>query len=216
MALLSSGLSVAAITLRSVLGQNIAGLDENQISIGSPKQAEDSFSGGHQQLNIFIYNAEFAPYTGDLLPQDSPTVKVFCLLTPFGVADAENNISAGENELRLIGEAIRVLHENPEINLRRKDNSEFAEVQIMMHNISMDDMNKIWSAQGEAAYRISVGCELSLIPVIIDPQGRTDFPPVSEIVVENYSKSVHETDPEAVVSIREPEVVIVRDESDNN
>jgi len=216
MALLSSGLSVAAITLRSVLGQNIAGFNENQISIGSPKQAEDNFSGGNQQLNIFIYNTEFAPYTGDLLPQDSPTVKVYCLLTPFGVADAENSISAGENELRLIGEAIRVLHENPEINLLREDNSEFAQVQIMMNNISMDDMNKIWSAQGETAYRISVGCELSLIPVIIDPKGRTDFPAVSEIVVENYSRSIHETDPEAVVSSREPEVIVVRDESDNN
>ena len=207
MALNPSGLSEAVLALRAVLGEHINGLDENRINIGAPKQTQDELTGSDQQLSIFVYNAQISPNGADIHPMDSPTVRLHCLITPFGVADAEANISAGENELRLMGEVLRVMHENPEITLRRQDNQVYASIQLMLENVDTDQMNKIWSAQPETAYRLSVGCELSLVPVTIDPAQRPGCPDTHEVHIRHYSKSLHETDPEEVVGSRPPETI---------
>lgn len=207
MALSPSGLSEAVLALRAVLGQHINGLDENRINIGAPRQAQDELTGSDQQLSIFVYNAQISPYAGDIHPLDTPTVRLHCLLTPFGVADAEANISAGENELRLMGEVLRVMHENPEITLRRQDGQIYAGIQLMLKNVDEDHMNKIWSAQPDTAYRLSVGCELALVPVTIDPAGRPRCPDTRVVEVRHYSKPPHGTAPQDVVGNHTPEII---------
>lgn len=206
MALNPSGISEAALALRALLGQHISGVAENRIGIGSPKQTEDELTGSDQQLNIFVYNAEMSPYAADVHPLDTPTVKLHCLITPFGVADAEGNISAGENELRLMGEVLRVLHENPEIKLKKAGGEIYAGIQLMLENVDVDHMNKIWSAQGETAYRLSVGCEMALVPVTIEPAGKPVGPDISVIEIRTYSKEAKTTNPQEVVDSQTPEI----------
>lgn len=207
MALSPSGLSEAVLALRAVLGQHINGLDENRINIGAPRQTQDELTGSDQQLSIFVYNAQISPCAGDIHPLDTPTVRLHCLLTPFGVADAEANISAGENELRLMGEVLRVMHENPGITLRRQDGQVYAGIQLMLKNVDEDHMNKIWSAQPDTAYRLSVGCELALVPVTIDPAGRSRCPDTRVVEIRHYPKPSHGAVPQDVVANHTPETI---------
>ncbi|MCG8551560.1 MAG: DUF4255 domain-containing protein [Desulfobacterales bacterium] len=206
MALNPSGLSEAVLALRRLLGQHINGIDENRINIGAPKQTQDELTGSDQQLSIFVYNAQISPNTADVHPLDTPTVRLHCLITPFGVADAEANISAGENELRLMGEVLRVMHENPSVTLRRRDGRVYASIQLMLKNVDEDHMNKIWSAQPDTAYRLSVGCELALVPVTIDPAGAPQAPETRVVQVRHYPKPPHGTDPRQVIDNQTPDV----------
>lgn len=208
MALQRSGLSESALALRHVLGQEIAGLDENRIIIGSPKQAEEQLTGADQQLNLFFYRVEMDSVRPDLDPREAPTARAFFLATPFGVADTENNVSAGENELRLIGEVVRVLHEKPVMKLLL-DGEEYAHLQITSSPLDVDAMNKVWAAQGETVFRISVGYEMALIPITLEPE-ELSYPKVTEIRQKHYSKPSDETNPQNVVDGQTPEEIVTK------
>ncbi|MCK5354625.1 MAG: DUF4255 domain-containing protein, partial [Methyloprofundus sp.] len=65
----------------------------------------------------------------------------------------------------LIGEVMRVLHEHPILSIDRGDNVEIAQLQIIPHLLDLDNLNHIWSTQGDTAYRLSVAYEMSLAPV---------------------------------------------------
>ena len=50
-------------------------------------------------------------FTFGLDPGESWLLRLHCLITPFGAA--ESPVSSGENDLRLLGEVLRVFHEKP-------------------------------------------------------------------------------------------------------
>ena len=163
--LATTSLSVAANKLRSYLADNIADLDG--IFISHPKEAADQAnSEGKQYLNLFFYLIEHGGYPADGRSDDPFYLRVNCLITPLGTKEPgppDSSVSAGENDLRLMGEVLRLLHEQPLLMV--EEGGEMAHLQVVMYPLSLDDINHLWSNQGETAYRLSVAYQLSLLPV---------------------------------------------------
>jgi len=174
-----SSISESAYTLRRLLVDNIediSGID--RISIGHPgvnlKKLEDKEDSS---LNIFFYRVDYDGYPSDGGANNPTYIRLYCLLTAVGheLKDTDSgntsgrDISKGENELRLIGEVMKVLHQNPVFMLTEgggTTGNDLVSLQIVPHTVTLDDLNHIWSTQGgETPYRLSVAYEISLAPV---------------------------------------------------
>lgn len=158
-----SSLSVAANELRALLQKEIAGLGVDQIRIGHPKDTFDDMKKDKNYLNLFFYNVQYDGYPSDGLSEDPFYVRLYCLITAVGAKNG--NPSAGENDLRLVGEVMRVLHEQPMISVNDGNNDEIAQLQIVPHQLDLDKLNHVWSTQGDTAYRLSIAYEMALAPV---------------------------------------------------
>ena len=112
-----SSLSVAANELRTLLQTEIVDVDVEQIKIGHPKETFGDMKKDMNHLNLFFYNVQYDGYPVDGLSTDPFYVRLYCLITAVGAK--KSNLSAGENDLRLIGEVMRVLHEQPVIMIDR-------------------------------------------------------------------------------------------------
>jgi photosystem II stability/assembly factor-like uncharacterized protein len=160
-----SAMSDAANKLRNLLLDRIDDLDDvNRIRIGHPKSTFEDMKKEMNHLNLFFYNVSYDGYPADGLSEDPFYVRLHCLITAVG-AKKEGSPSAGENDLRLIGEVMRVLHEQPVISVDGGNNSEIAQLQIVPHPLNLDNLNHIWSTQGDTAYRLSVAYEMALAPI---------------------------------------------------
>ena len=182
MAVLPTGISTTARTLRAFLARSIPGISENDISIAHPKRAFANPVDGKQQLNLFFYRIEHGAYPPDATDDSPWYIRVFCLVTAMGtdVVNTDNTTTgAGENELRLIGEVVRQMHAHPVIRLADKDHKEMAQLQTVLSPFTLDDINKIWSTQGDIAYRLSVAYEIALVPVRLDTAA-----PIAPLVAE--------------------------------
>ncbi|MCP4256647.1 MAG: DUF4255 domain-containing protein [Planctomycetes bacterium] len=160
-----SSLSVAANELRTLLQREIVGLDITNIRIGHPKQTFENIADGENYLNLFFYNVQYDGYPTDGLSENPFYVRLYCLITPLGAKATNSTPSAGENDLRLVGEVMRVLHEQPMISVNDGNNDEIAQLQIVPHKLDLDKLNHIWSTQGDTAYRLSIAYEMALAPV---------------------------------------------------
>jgi len=169
-------LSEAAYGLRQLLVARIADLEDiSQVRIGHPQASLpllDKEPGGC--LNLFFYHVSYDGYPADGGADNPFYIRLYCLITAIGhelKKDETGNtsgrdISKGENELRLVGEVMTVLHENPVLNLMDSDNQVIASLEIVPHSVSLDDLNHIWATQGsETPYRLSLAYEMSLAPV---------------------------------------------------
>ncbi len=170
-------LSEAAYGLRQMLLSNIAdfGADISRIRIGHPgtniKELEGENDSG---LNLFFYHVSYDGYPADGTSDNPFFVRLYCLITAVGQEVKKGNpentsgrdISKGENELRLIGEVMRVFHEQPVFSLTDEDDETIVSLQIVPHSITLDNLNHIWATQGsETPYRLSAAYEMSLAPV---------------------------------------------------
>ena len=173
-----SSMSVTARYLRQMLAENITDVSINNIYISNPKDL--SIDNTEQCLNLFFYRVDYSGYPADGTPDNPIYVKMFCLITALGAdetvgeGDNQETITAGENDLRLIGEVLHVLHENPVIQL--VDEGYPLHLQAIFTPMSLDDLNHLWNTQGqtENAYRISVAYEFSLAPIpLATPVSRT-------------------------------------------
>jgi len=160
-----SSLSVAANELRALLQKEIGNddLPIGQIKIGHPKDMFADIEENNIYLNLFVYNVQYDGYPSDGLSEDPFYVRLYCLIT--AVSGKNINPSPGENDLRLIGEVMRILHEHPIISVDVGDNGEIAQLQIVPHTLNLDNLNHIWSTQGDTAYRLSVAYEMALAPI---------------------------------------------------
>jgi hypothetical protein len=92
---------------------------------------------------------------------------VFCLITALGATETVGSsaISAGENDLRLVGGVMKRLHERPILSLQGESAGDIAQLQIVLNALTLDDINHIWCTQAGTPYRLSVGYELALVPL---------------------------------------------------
>ena len=161
-------LSVAALSLRRHL-QSDTNMSGVKFHLGHPKSIPDEDARGTEQyINLFFYNVEQGGYPADtdVFNDDPFYVRFYCLLTAIGVdieVTDENTVTAGENELRLITAVMQHFHLHPV--LRIPDADEVSQLQIVPHSLSLDDINHIWSTQGDIPYRLSVAYEMALIPI---------------------------------------------------
>ncbi|MGD8590141.1 MAG: Pvc16 family protein, partial [Chromatiales bacterium] len=155
------------------------GMQEGQILIGHPSASIKDADGdaGKQYLNLFFYRVDHGAYPAHGRSNEPFYIRMHCLITALGskeAAGANGNgmISAGENDLRLIGGVMALLHEHPFLSLHGEDGHEVASLQILLDSLGLDDVNHIWSTQGETPYRLSVAYELALAPVPLSQPAR--------------------------------------------
>ncbi|MCB1125254.1 MAG: DUF4255 domain-containing protein [Verrucomicrobiae bacterium] len=188
MALPASPLSKVCKEIRDHLISQIQVSEGSKLTVvlGTPADAAstDAADSTHR-LNLFFFRFEPAGLFPDTLPGETGWLRGFCLITPFACDEsveggeepvdgspegAGTTIGAGENDLRLIGEVVRVFHEKPVF--RCNVNGQDYHVQTIFQPLALDQLNQLWSTQGETIYRPSVLYEVSLAPVIPNDAAR--------------------------------------------
>lgn len=164
MALAVSSLSQVCKSMRQYLDGEINAPEHSKVTVvlGTPADTATGAGDSTHKLNMFFFRFEPPGLFPDILPGETGWLRSFCLITPF--ATEEDTISAGENDLRLIGEVIRVFHERPVFSLS-VDGDDY-HIQAMFQPLGLDQLNQLWSTQGDTVYRPSVLYEISLAPII--------------------------------------------------
>ncbi len=163
MAIFASSLAVICKGLMEYLRAELNRGDMRvTVSMGTPADASPSEHETNHRLNLFFFRFEVSGFQPDALPGETWLLRAWCLVTPFALA--EDTISAGENDLRLVGEVLRILHEQPVFRLAVQ--AEEYHIQAVFQNLGLEQINQLWSTQGETVYRPSVLYEFALAPVV--------------------------------------------------
>lgn len=165
MALAVSSLSQVCKSMRQYLDGEINAPDRSKVTVvlGTPSDTATAGAGDSEhRLNLFFFRFEPAGLFPDILPGETGWLRSFCLITPF--ATEEDTVSSGENDLRLIGEIIRIFHEKPVFMLSVDD--EDYHIQAVFQPLGLDQLNQLWSTQGDTVYRPSILYEISLAPIV--------------------------------------------------
>lgn len=162
-----SSLSAVCRQFGQVVSAGINDVPDNsriEVLVGTPAAAATAAGEGDadHRLNLFFFRFEPSGFFPDTLPGQTWLLRMHCLITPF-CAD-EDSISAGENDLRVIGDVLRVLHEHP-VQFMTVGGEQF-EVESVFCTLGLDQLNQLWSTQGDTIYRPSALFEVSLAPVI--------------------------------------------------
>jgi hypothetical protein len=181
MALPLSSLSRICRSVADFLGAELeANSNSIRVLLGSPADAAKEFDTDHR-VNLFFYLIEPSGF-GAFAPDETWLVRLHCLVTPFGVA--EGQVGSGENDLRLLGAVLRVFHENPILPAYDLDGTP-VRGQVVLNPLTLDQINHIWSTQGDVPYRPSVAYEMALAP-IPPSEMRIPGPMVGSIGVEVF------------------------------
>jgi hypothetical protein len=156
-----SSLSIVCSKLAQFVHSEIGAAGSNiNVMLGAPADAVGDSS--QQRLNLFFYRFEPGGFDSAVRPDQMWRIRMWCLITGFGVT--EDNVSSGENDLRMLGEIMRIFHENPVLTFT--DINPATQLQVVFAPLSDDQINQIWSTQGEANYRPSVAYEMALTPIV--------------------------------------------------
>lgn len=134
------------------------------VVIGTPHDAaHGSSAGGKHRLNLFFYRFEPSEFQAALQPFDPWQLRLHCLVTAFS-AEVQNQ-SVGESDLRILGEVLRVLHEAPVLQEVAVDGWP-VRLQAVYQPLSVEQLNQLWSTQGDTPLRPSLSFELAVSPVV--------------------------------------------------
>jgi hypothetical protein len=172
----ASSLSSAAQGLRNLFLQNIADVTVvDNIRIGHPADnIKELVDLDDHCLNLFFYDVAYDGYPVDGSSENPFYVRLHCLITAVSHqttepespgSSSDRDVSKGENELRLIGEVMRILHQQPLISISDPSGQQVAMLQVVPNALNLDNLNHIWSTQNDVSYRLSVAYEMALAPV---------------------------------------------------
>ena len=165
-----NALSLVAQGLRESIASGIS-LDISQILIGNPAVGASTAENqsGLQFLNLFFFRVDYGGYPSST-QTDPIYLRLFCLMTAFGndETDGDNTVTAGENDLRLVGNVIAHMHQSPIIRVNDEADREVAQLQMIVTPMTNDDLNNIWSTQTDTSYRLSVAYEIALVPTPLE------------------------------------------------
>lgn len=171
-----SGLSMAGQILRNRLKtEAFAGVDNVDVMLGTPAEAAKKLqpSTPRSIVNLFFYRVEPSGFFPDAGNRDRWFVRIRCLITVFSSAQPEQGdggdgmmpaVPEGELDLRLLGEILRYFHEFPTHSPRAGETLE-ASLQVVFAKFTSEEINQIWSTQGDTIYRPSVAYEIALVPI---------------------------------------------------
>jgi hypothetical protein len=145
----------------------------NNIAVSTGAPAEVADNDEEHRVNLFFYRFEPGGFQSAAHPNDPWRVRIFCLITVFGIL--EDGISAGENELRLLGEIMRIFREQPVMNAVGVS-GEQVRLQVIFSPATDEQINQVWSTQGDTSYRPSLIYEMALAPVM--PSSLRSQPPL--------------------------------------
>ncbi|GAB1257663.1 hypothetical protein NBRC116494_21650 [Aurantivibrio plasticivorans] len=157
-----SSISVMCNSVSDFLRTSLNAASNNiDITVGAPAEVPDSTD--EHRVNLFFYRFEPSSFQAGAYPDDPWRVRMFCMVTIFGIV--EDSISAGENELRLIGEIMRVFRHQP-ISDEVAVNGDVVRLQTIFSPATDEQINQVWSTQGDTTYRPSLIYEMALAPVM--------------------------------------------------
>lgn len=157
-----SNVSMLCATVGDFLRDGLqAQVNNITVSMGSPGEIGNDYDG--HRLNLFFYRFEPSGFEAGSRPGDVWRIRMLCLVTAFGVN--ENQVGAGENELRMLGEVMRLFRETPIMEAQNVD-GEVVRLQAVFIPLSEDQLNQIWSTQGDTYYHASVAYDMSLGVVV--------------------------------------------------
>lgn len=177
MPLPDSSVSVASRAVRDFLKGGLRDADGSSVDVlvGSPADAQPRQNDRNHRLNLFMYRLEPSGYGSWPSPDEVWRLRMHCLVTAFAVD--EGNVAPGENDLRILGEVVRLFHERPILDPIQV-NGETVRLEIVPEAMGVDEINHLWATQGsEVPYRPSVAYEVSLVPVV--PSERATGSPVT-------------------------------------
>jgi Pvc16 N-terminal domain len=178
MPLPTSTLSRVCRSVADFVGTELAASQNSiRVMIGSPADASKDSENEHR-VNLFFYLMEPLGFGPDPAPDEIWNLRLHCLVTAFGVE--ETPISAGENDLRLLGEVLRAFHETPILAPLDLD-GDSVRLRIIFSPLSLDQINHLWATQGEVAYHPSVAYEMELVPIHPSQPSLGDGPRVGAI-----------------------------------
>lgn len=131
------------------------------ISTGAPANIPDDHD--NHRVNLFFYRFEPSAFDADVRPDQVWRLRVYCLITVIGID--EDGRLAGENELRLLGELLRLLRRRPVFDAGVVA-GEQVQLQLLFNAIGEEQINQLWSTQGDTHYHPSLGYEMAVIPVV--------------------------------------------------
>ncbi|MCB1741845.1 MAG: DUF4255 domain-containing protein, partial [Gammaproteobacteria bacterium] len=138
-------------------------------TIGNPEQVDAIDPRTDHYLNFFFYQFEPYAFDSDTLPGEPLLLRTRCLITPFAIQESEE-AGAGYNDLKLLGEVMRIFHQTPVRSFTVLDSEEQPidyQVQTVFHALGPEQINNLWTTQGgSVAYHPSVAYELALTPVL--------------------------------------------------
>ncbi|MGD2116698.1 MAG: DUF4255 domain-containing protein [Acidobacteriota bacterium] len=169
MALPVSSLSQVCRSIADFVSQGLqASQNKIHVTVGSPAEVAPKKAESNHLVNLFFYRFEPGGFGPAADPDEPWRLRLHCLITAFGVQ--EQQISAGENELRLLGEVLRIFHEKPVLDPVQVD-GEQVRTQVVFQPLTTDEINHLWSTQGDVGYRPSVAYEMALAPVMPSERG---------------------------------------------
>lgn len=190
---------MSASTAIGMVGESLKTLLEEEMSVtpAAPVTllAPDE-TGASRRINLFLYrvqeNAFFKNKDWEVSSSNPGRIRppplslnLYYLLTPYAQNDPQTgNTSAHE----ILGEAMRVLHENPAIPGEHLDPGladAREQIKIMQMPLDLDEISKVWSTFS-TPYRLSVAYEISLVQLDQSEGRERDMPTrISSIGVPN-------------------------------
>lgn len=152
------------------LGQETSPADwDVSVTIGAPG-VNLATTHTRNTLNLFFYRFEPFGFDADALPGDVQWLKAICIITAFGIDEDVNDddvvdFSAGFNELRMLSQVMRLFQEQPVMLITGDDAGELWHTQFIPRPLADEQINQIWSSQGDTIYRPSVVYEIALVPI---------------------------------------------------
>jgi hypothetical protein len=134
-----------------------------QVRLGTPAAAQPTTADTEHRLNMFFHRFEPRGFGSHELPNQTFWIRVYCIITAFAVD--EDRISAGESDLRLIGEVLRLFHETP-VLAPIDVGGEVMQAQMVLQPLGLDQIQQLWQTQSEVAYRPSLAYEVALVPIV--------------------------------------------------
>lgn len=171
-----SSLSVAIQSTADFLADKFG--EDVVVTVDSPQKAQEQAKDSTEHvLNLFVYRIAPSGFHADLGDEQPFFVRANILLTAF---PAGSGSPPTDSDLRVLGQAIRVLQSFPVIpvtlpgpvpgnapagDFRNNPTTDY-QLQAVFQAPTMEELNHIWTTQGgELAYRISAAYELALIPI---------------------------------------------------
>ncbi len=173
-----SSLSVSIQAVADFVAIRMA--DDVVVSVDSPQRAQKrSEDSDRHVLNLFVYRIAPSGFHADMSDEQATFVRASLLITAFPAGQGD---PPPDSDLRVLGQAIRVLQSFPVIpstlpgaappGTPADDFRKLAarvtqyQLQVVLQAPTMEELNHIWTTQGgELAYRLSAAYELALIPI---------------------------------------------------
>lgn len=149
-------------------------------------------------INLFFYRFEPFSFAADSMPGDVQWMKVFCVITAFGIDertsdDSSIEFSGGFNELCMLSQVMRLFQEHPVMLVNGDDDQQW-HLQFITRPFNDEQINQIWTSQGDAIFRPSVVYEIALAPIIPEqstPQSAKVGSIGAQADVSNENRNIH-------------------------